>query len=846
MSDTETAIIGIAKKTPAERMREPVTCGLPWPRGKLQDPAKLSLRDSSGKIQQLQTRVLDRWSDGSVRWVLLDWLATVSGGARYEVRADGAGDTENQGVHTKSMRGSILVETSGGKFIVSPNSAFPFSAVQNRDVQCVDPRRSGFSLHDAEGNPAAVKFHAVALEEPGLIRTAIVCRGRVRCGRAKLDLIARLHFFFGSPVVRMEITLRNPQRAEHAGGLWSLGDSGSVLFRDFALSLALPPEEGRENVLRWSTAPETSFHTSERSVVIHQDSSGGENWQSAAHRNREGKVPLQIRGYVAQSEDHPEEGHRATPVVSLQSPGRCVGVAMEHFWQNFPKAVEATGEGLVLRLFPHTHGDLHELQGGEQKTHRFHVAFSYESVAKEPLQWCRDPLVPRAAPEWYASTGALPYLLPRKEDPNIDYLRLVNHAIEGDDTFLAKRERIDEYGWRHFGDLYADHENVYYDGTPPLVSHYNNQYDAVAGFALQFMRSADERWWRLMRELAHHVMDIDIYHTDQDKAGYNGGLLWHTYHYFDAELSTHRGFPPTTAGGGPTAEHCYNAGLMLHHFLTGDAQAKEMATGLAQWIINMDDGRKSPFRYFHRGDTGWASMSGMREYHGPGRGAGNSVATLLVGHRLSGDDAFLRKAEQLIRRCIHPHDDIEAHDLLNAELRWYYTLFLHALGDFLDEKIERSELDRWYAYGRESLLHYARWMAEHEYPYLDKPDDLEYPTETWAAQDMRKSEVFKFAAKHASGEERERFMERAGFFFSASVNKLTELPTRTLTRPMVILCHYGMMHGYFAVHPDESAPPPAEADHDFGKPEVFLTQEERVMKRFAFLAKPIQWARGRR
>jgi hypothetical protein len=36
---------------------------------------------------------------------------------------------------------------------------------------------------------------------------------------------------------------------------------------------------------------------------------------------------------------------------------------------------------------------------------------------------------------------------------------LVAAAIEGDDTVEHKRERIDEYGWRNFGDLYADHEN---------------------------------------------------------------------------------------------------------------------------------------------------------------------------------------------------------------------------------------------------------------------------------------------------------------------------------------------------------------------------------------------------
>ena len=69
-------------------------------------------------------------------------------------------------------------------------------------------------------------------------------------------------------------------------------------------------------------------------------------------------------------------------------------------------------------------------------------------------------------------------------------------------------------------------------------------------------------------------------------------------------------------------------------------------------------------------------------------------------------------------------------------------MFLQALGRWLGEKVERGELDNVRVRAAESLLHYARWMAVHEYPYLDKPEKLEFPTETWAAQDIRKSDVF--------------------------------------------------------------------------------------------------------
>ena len=76
-------------------------------------------------------------------------------------------------------------------------------------------------------------------------------------------------------------------------------------------------------------------------------------------------------------------------------------------------------------------------------------------------------------------------------------------------------------------------------------------------------------------------------------------------------------------------------------------------------------------------------------------------------------------------------------------------MFLQALGDTWTTRTSGSELDRMYAWARASLLHYARWMAEHEYPYLDKPEILEFPTETWAAQDIRKSDVFHYAERYA-------------------------------------------------------------------------------------------------
>jgi hypothetical protein len=517
-------------------------------------------------------------------------------------------------------------------------------------------------------------------------------------------------------------------------------------------------------------------------------------------------------------------------------------MAVPHFWQNFPKAIEASANSLTLRLFPHQYADLHELQGGEQRTHTLFVALGSDRVTDPPLVWCLSPLSVRAEPTWYCSTDTLPYVIPASENPNRDYLALVGAAIDGPDTFAHKRELIDEFGWRHFGEIYGDHETVYaaHKTNRPLISHYNNQYDPIAGFGYQFLATGDRRWFDAMDELASHVVDIDVYHTAEDKAAYNRGLFWHTFHYVDADTATHRSYPAASKeivrGGGPSAEHNYATGLMFHYFLTGSESSRQTAIDLAQFVIDMDDGRKTVFKMIDRGATGLATASGAITYHGPGRASANSLSALLDGHRLTRNPQFIQKAEQVIRRCIHPHDEIAEHDLLDAERKWFYTMFLQVLGKYLDYKVELGQLDSMYAYAREGLLHYARWMRQHEYPYLDKPAILQYPTETWSAQDIRKSDVFNYAAKHAMADERAAFMERAGFFFHNSVKTLQSMATRTFARPVVVLLTSGILHAYFQKHGSVSAPAPEHAPHTFGPRVRFTPQRLRAMRRAQWLA----------
>jgi hypothetical protein len=127
-------------------------------------------------------------------------------------------------------------------------------------------------------------------------------------------------------------------------------------------------------------------------------------------------------------------------------------------------------------------------------------------------------------------------------------------------------------------------------------------------------------------------------------------------------------------------------------------------------------------------------------------------------------------------------------------------------------------------------------MARHEYPYLDRPERLEYPTETWAAQDMRKAEVFLWAALHAEPAERPVFLERASFFFEGSVRTLQRLPGRHYTRPLVVLLSNGIRQAWFVRQPAFPDPPRPLRPRVWPLPTPFTPQKEMAMARAKRLA----------
>lgn len=837
--------IGLEESAGHARELEPVRFGVPLPKGALRRADDAMLIDAKGRALPMQARLLAAWSDRSVKWLLVDALATAQPHERSQVflcprdATAPAAAPAGMRIRVTERGGARIIDTGVASFVVGENPAALLDAVRLRESDLLDASGACLSLTGCRRDYRALT-QRTRLEEQGPVRVDFVAEGHflpvdtstARSPRSVLRLQARLIFIAGSSAVHLEVLLHNPRAARHPGGLWDLDDRGTLLFED--VSLSLRPAHPARAIKWYAERPAEPHIEAPADWSLYQDSSGGENWDSDNHIDGAGAATVSFRGYrvtyrTERGATQIAEGDRASPCVSVVTDAGTISATTREFWQNFPKALRWRDGSLDVSLFPEESRAPFALQGGEQKRHSVVLEFAPPG-AESTVPGLQRPLEISVDPDWIERSGAIEHFTSVARDPNGEYLRYVGSIVEGPHSFAGKRERIDEYGWRHFGDLYADHENVRHSGPRPLVSHYNNQYDFIYGSLVHFLRTGDRRWWRLADPAARHTIDIDIYHTDEDRVAFNHGHFWHTDHYRPAATSTHRTYSrrngrASSYGGGPSNEHNYTSGLTLYYYLSGDPEAALAVRELADWVIAMDGGIGDASGNIDSEVTGLASKTVDPSYHKAGRGAGNSINALLDAWQLSTERKYLDKAEELIRRCIHPADDIDGLCLAEPELRWSYLVFLQVLGKYLHLKLEWDEIDGEFHHARASLLHYARWMSLHEVPYKDVLHKVHIPTETWPAHDMRKCHVLHVAAEFAPAEARASLHERAAFFFERCLTDVLGFETAYLTRPLVILCVCGFVHSYYQNHPDagheiDTAP------LSFGSPQPFAAKRK--------------------
>lgn len=791
------------------RINEPVAVGVPLKKGTVQTTRSLTLMDDQTPLN-VQLDPLAHWPDGSIRWVHVNFLINLDPSSKKSLALEQ--QVPPPYISESAIRQSpegLVVQTSIGSVVLQPR-CLAWQVFNQNDASVP----SMVTLSDETNAPCSANAKADwEITQKGAVFVALVLKGEWL--KLNGELLARfqceLRIFLETGLIQVELVTHNPNRARHPGGLWDLGDPGSVYFRELAIETTLPANSNAKVTPQATDENARVFHLSD--FNLYQDSSGGKNWQSRNHINSNGEISTQFCGYrLTNAKELQHEGKRANPLVNIEHDYGLLSLAVPNFWQNFPTSMRKEENKVTIGLFPKDAKNTYELQGGERKTLRCLMNHDANSIAATVY----TPLVPALAPECYENAYAFPWFKANAQTGPLD--NLIAEGVDGKSNFFAKREVIDEFGWRNFGDIFADHEALYQsEDEAPFISHYNNQYDPIYGFARQYALTGDKRWFQLMDDLAQHVTDIDIYHTEEDRSEYNNGLFWHTDHYLDAHTATHRTFTrhndtsstPDQTGGGPAAEHCYTTGLLYHYFLTGSPASKEAVLKLARWMVATHEGTggflESLLAVKNKDIPKLkALIKGQRvtTHRYPfTRGTGNYLTALIDASIMEPGCDWLSKADTVISATIHPEDNIAKRNLLAVESGWSYLILLSAIARYLNEKRTVNQLDEAYQSAARSFVAYAEWMRDNEKPFLANTEQLEFPNDTWVAQDIRKAMLMLQAAEHVP-EGLANSFQKAGENWLTSICRTLEFSQeRQFARILAILMqNYGPHTSLSSLH----------------------------------------------
>ncbi len=509
------------------RVAEPVTFGVPLPKGLVRDLARLRLYGPQGKPVPAAFRAVSRWWDDaatqttSVRWIHADFFADVGPRARAVYRLRASDEPE------PAPLGPIRVETSAGQIRVRTG---PLDFTVHKSGPFLDApglRGADFLLRTDERIYKASQWPATDLvvEEESPLRVVIKrtgSHGWVDKQDRALDYVLRIVAYAGRPHIRFIYSFINRQGRTMA---------------DFVRLDGL-----------WFQAQ------------LERDSPPQRLEQLEAEPRRSGWF---------------EAGG--------------VGVGLRWFWQLYPKGFEVrAGRTLRLALFPEN-ARPQNIYTGVAKTHEMILSFGGENLAAQLDHPLYAVAPPRWYTRDTRALGRLVESSPEAIRPeHWPLVQKYDRWLEAcRDAVLAKRDRgfqflgrrLDEYGMLNFGD--ALHKLVTDDKRPDYGIHWDTEYyDFPHALFLHFFRTGSLLSLGTAVEAAAHLADVDISHYEAGSAaGCHGAArtgpgLNHWTRYSNGVF----------VSSGSWAFY-KNEGLFDRYLLTGDLWSRDVARLSADWGV---------------------------------------------------------------------------------------------------------------------------------------------------------------------------------------------------------------------------------------------------------------------
>jgi hypothetical protein len=541
----------------------PATASVPLPRGRVRSADALWLGNGDRRPAPLQARALERWPDGSVRWLLLDFLADVPAGAHVTY-------TLHDGKAPRAVAGpSVRVQQGRDEARVLDSGALRVTVPARGTGLLADLTTGGARLGAPVALPDLVvdsvpggppTRERVAVETEGPVRSELLLTGRYPQGIAWEIRVAA---FAGQRFLRLQHTVTN------------LADPHYAPVR--SLTLAVPgrfgtAEVGIDGHARTLAALDEGPHE-----LLHDDA-----------------APAMLDGKGV--------GRHADGWARASGGGVSVTLVVPSFWQEYPKAIRVGADRLALDLFAGG-GSPVQMGTGAAKTHELWIAVAPENGATAPADLAAAlgaPLVGLPPASWVVASRALPQALDPDGPGAREFLARLAAAYgryrdrarteRWDDgppvpctERVAEHPRIGLYGLFNWGDWqfpgYRDHVRGC-DGWGNL------EYDLPQVLGLAWTATGSESFFQGLVPAARHYRDVDVIHHAAGHPDWVGFNHPHKALHFAFES-------PEKVDLG----HTWTEGLVTYHRLTGEVRALEAARGIADALVGWDSRARNPRQF---------------------------------------------------------------------------------------------------------------------------------------------------------------------------------------------------------------------------------------------------------
>jgi hypothetical protein len=621
-----------------ERAGWPVTSGIPLAQAELRSHRHTALFDTDGLEVPLQTEVLSRWPDGTIRWLLLDFQVDLAADEsqsfvlRYgpEVtRAsvpdpitlqDVVGPPPERLALDRWESGPLRIESTLERFRLfdavwlDQDGDGEFSAAE----RMTDPAAVGIVLVGPDGTRYRTDFAhpKMTVEQHGPIRACVRIEGthRAEDNRELFGYIVRLHLYHGQPFVKFDYTFINDYQ-------------DTLMAQIEAIELVLNTNSDEDNVLvlgGQATEPALLYQVDDQQFEINGQKSG----------------------------------QRAPGWAAVGSPRGGMAVGVHQFWQNWPKSLEVKPGELRIGLCPdfdsgrydghpimeeakhyyYLRDGVYTFKIGMARTHQLWANFFADEPDVAALadfyRATEKPLLAQCSPDYVCATGVLGDAPPADPQKYHGYDAWLDASFQ---KHLEDQDRVRENGMLNFGD--------WWDGKKFGGGWGNQEYDTSHIFFTQYLRSGDRRYFDRARQGAWHLMDVDTLHAVNPHIyglNHHGepqpGHIWthsvgHTGGYYDeAPLEASNWMQ---GGALQNLGHVWIGGLSDCYVLTGNLRALDVAILAADRLASL-----CPVGYSdHIRALGWP------------------LNAVMTAYEMTGDDKYLSAADrqwELLRSNLDP------------------------------------------------------------------------------------------------------------------------------------------------------------------------------------------------